>query len=122
MGLQRLEVEIDEHVRLATGEIVGPEARSRHQGGIVGIGQPMGFLDRIGIDTGEGLGRHVDEGGDVFLDEGGVREVVDPLQPLAQFGFGFGEIGAHLAQRLMLRIGVTGKADIGDESGEQLQG
>ena len=97
MGLQRIEVEVDEDVGVTVGEIVRAKTRARHQCGVVGVGQPMGFLDRVGVDSGKRLGRHVDEGGDLFLHECGAGEVVNPLKPLAQFGLGLGQIGPHLA-------------------------
>ncbi|MCY1518774.1 hypothetical protein D9M68_534990 [compost metagenome] len=102
MGLQRIQVDVDEHIGLAGSKRVSREGRARHECGIVGIGQPVGFLDRIGVDAGEGFRRHVDEGGDVLLHEVRVRVVVDRLQPLAQFRLRFRQIGPNLPQGLDL--------------------
>ena len=121
MGLQRFKIQGDEHVGLSRRDVIGRKGRTGHETGIVRIAQPMGFFDRIGIDAGEGFGRHVHERCHVLLYEIGLGVVVDFLKPRPQLRLRFREVHAHGPQRLILLFRMTGEADIGDDRRQQLQ-
>lgn len=57
----------------------------------------MGFLHRVGIDTGKRLRRHVDEDGDILLHEVGVGPFIYLREARPKLRLRLGKIGADLS-------------------------